>query len=74
MHLTSAGGSGQASEAMRQALIADRESVITSLQQGDNLFVDEETLARMRESMYMQDRGESPFEEEDGDEADEDDQ
>jgi hypothetical protein len=64
----------QYSEAEQQVIIADRESVITSLQEGDNLFVDEETLARMRESMYMQDRGESPFAEEDEDAADEDDQ
>jgi hypothetical protein len=61
----------QYSEAEQQVIIADRESVITSLQEGDNLFVDEETLARMRESMYMQDRGESPFAEEDEDAADE---
>jgi hypothetical protein len=74
MHLTSAGGSGQASEAEQQVIIASREGFITSLQEGDNLFVDEKTLARMRESMYMQERGENPFEEEDEDAADEDDQ
>jgi hypothetical protein len=64
----------QYSEAEQQVIIASREGFITSLQEGDNLFVDEETLARMRESIYMQEEGENPFAEEDGDAADEDDQ